>query len=54
MAPTNLVSLYLYSQIIFSAFLGILFFKEIPDLFTIFGATLIIISGYLNYKLKIE
>ena len=54
MAPTNLVSLYLYSQIIFSAFLGILFFKEIPDLFTISGATLIIISGYLNYKLKIE
>ena len=38
MAPTNMVSLYLYSQIIFSAFLGILFFKEIPDLFTIFGA----------------
>ena len=54
MAPTNLISPYLYSQIIFSAFLGILFFKEIPDLFTIFGATLIIISGYLNYKLKIE
>ena len=54
MAPTNLVSLYLYSQIIFSALLGVLFFKEIPDLFTIFGATLIIISGYLNYKLKIE
>jgi len=53
-APTNLVSLYLYLQIIFSAFLGILFFKEIPDLFTIFGATLIIVSGYLNYKLKIE
>jgi len=52
MAPTNLVSLYLYSQIIFSAFLGILFFKEIPDLFSIFGATLIIISGYLNYKLN--
>ena len=54
MAPMNLVSLYLYSQIIFSIFLGILFFKEIPDLFTIFGASLIIISGYLNYKVKIE
>jgi len=54
MAPTNLVSLYLYSQIIFSAFLGILFFKEIPDLFTIFGAILIIISGYLNYKINLK
>ena len=54
MAPTKLVSFYLYLQIIFGALLGVLFFKEIPDLFTILGATLIIISGYLNYKLKIE
>jgi len=54
MAPTKLVSLYLYLQIIFGVMLGVLFFKEIPDLFTIFGATLIIIIGYLNYKLKIE
>jgi len=52
MAPTKLVSLYLYLQIIFGALLGVLFFKEIPDLFSIFGAFLIIISGYLNYKLK--
>ncbi|GAH50225.1 unnamed protein product, partial [marine sediment metagenome] len=54
MAPTKLVSLYLYLQIIFGALLGALFFKEIPDLLSIFGASLIIISGYLNYKLKIE
>ncbi len=52
MAPTNLVSFYLYLQIIFGALLGVLFFQEIPDLLTIFGASLIIISGYLNYKLK--
>ena len=51
-APTKLVSLYLYLQIIFGALLGILFFKEIPDLLSIFGAFLIIISGYLNYTLK--
>jgi drug/metabolite transporter (DMT)-like permease len=54
MAPTKLVSLYLYLQIIFGALLGVLFFKEIPDLLSVFGASLIIISGYLNYKLKIE
>ncbi len=54
MAPTKLVSLYLYLQIIFGALLGVLFFKEIPDLLSMFGASLIIISGYLNYKLKIE
>jgi drug/metabolite transporter (DMT)-like permease len=54
MAPTKLVSVYLYLQIIFGALLGVLFFKEIPDLFSIFGAFLIIVSGYLNYKLTIE
>ena len=54
MAAPKLVSLYLYLQIIFGALLGVLFFKEIPDLFSIFGASLIIVSGYLNYKLKIE
>ena len=54
MAPAKLVSLYLYLQIIFGALLGVFFFKEIPDLFTILGASLIIISGYLNYKVKIE
>ena len=31
-----------------------IFFRELPDLLSIFGASLIIISGYLNYKLKIE
>jgi len=52
MAPVKLVSFYLYLQIIFGTFLGVLFFKEIPDLLSSFGASLIIISGYLNYKLK--
>ncbi|OFW54252.1 MAG: hypothetical protein A2163_10460 [Actinobacteria bacterium RBG_13_35_12] len=51
-APANLISVYSYLQIIFSAWLGIFFFKEIPDLFSIFGVSLIIISGYSNYKLR--
>jgi drug/metabolite transporter (DMT)-like permease len=54
MAPASMVSLYTYSQIIFATLFGLLFFRELPDLFTIFGATLIIISGYLNYKLKFK
>ena len=54
MAPAKLVSLYLYLQIIFGALPGVFFFKEIPDLFSIFGGSLIIISGYLNYKVKNE
>jgi len=52
MAPANLVSLYNYSQIIFASVFGLLFFKEIPDIFSIFGASCIIISGYLNYRYK--
>jgi drug/metabolite transporter (DMT)-like permease len=31
---------------------GLLFFKEIPDIFSITGASFIIISGYLNYRFK--
>jgi len=54
MAPAGMVSLYTYSQIIFATIFGLLFFKELPDLLSIIGAFLIIISGYLNYKLKIE
>jgi len=54
MAPASMVSLYTYSQIIFAILFGLLFFRELPDLLSIIGASLIIISGYLNYKLKIE
>ena len=52
LAPANLVSLYTYSQIIFASVFGLLFFKEIPDIFSIIGASFIIISGYLNYRFK--
>jgi len=52
LAPANLVSLYSYSQIIFASVFGLLFFKEIPDIFSIIGASFIIISGYLNYRYK--
>ncbi|GAF91904.1 unnamed protein product, partial [marine sediment metagenome] len=52
LAPASLVSLYNYSQIIFGIIFALLFFKEIPDLLSIMGASLIIISGYLNYRYK--
>jgi len=54
MAPASRVSLYTYSQIIFATIIGVLFFREVPDLLSIVGASLICISGYLNYKLKIK
>lgn len=54
LAPANLVSIYSYSQIIFASVFGFLFFKEIPDIFTMSGASFIIISGYLNYKFRLN
>lgn len=50
----NALSLYTYSQIIFASIFGLIFFQEFPDFLSIAGATIIIISGYLNYKLKIK
>jgi drug/metabolite transporter (DMT)-like permease len=49
LASTKLVSFYYYLQIVFSAVIGVLFFKEIPGIYSMFGASLIILSGYLNY-----
>ena len=54
LAKANLVSLYLYLQIIYSTIFGIIVFKEIPDLFIICGAIIIISCGYLNYKFKLD
>jgi len=53
-APPKVVSLYLYSQIVFGAIFDTFILKKAPDLFSILGASFIIISGYLNYKLKAE
>ena len=47
------ISLYAYLQIIFCTIFGIILFHEIPDLFSIAGAILVIFSGYLNYKISI-
>ena len=52
LAPASVVALYNYSRIVFTGVFGLLFFKEIPDIFSIIGASLIIISGYLNYMFK--
>ena len=54
LAPESLVSLYIYSQIIFATIFGLLFFQEIPDLLSMGGAIFIVISGYLNYRFKIN
>jgi len=54
MVKVSTASFYLYLQIIFSVILGIIFFREVPDLFSVLGASVIIMSGYLNYKLNLK
>lgn len=49
-SPASLVSLYTYIKIIFGIFIGIIFFEEIPNIFSVGGVFFILIAGYLNYK----
>lgn len=46
-APASEISVFDYSQILFSAILGILFLNEIPDLYSFMGY-LLIIGAYLG------
>jgi len=48
----SLIALYTYSQIMFASVFRLLFLKEIPDVFSVIGASCIMISGYSNYRLK--
>lgn len=54
LSEANILSLYTYSQIIFASIFGLAFFQEFPDYLSVIGAMIIIISGYLNYRLKIN
>ncbi|MCJ7648444.1 MAG: EamA family transporter, partial [Candidatus Lokiarchaeota archaeon] len=49
-SPGKLVSLYTYIKIIFGILIGIIFFQEIPDIFSVAGVFFILITGYLNYR----
>ena len=52
-APAREISIYDYSQIIFTAILGFLFFGEIPDMLSFLGYVLIIGASlfmFLYYK----
>jgi drug/metabolite transporter (DMT)-like permease len=45
-APAGEVSIYQYSQIVFASLLGIVFFSERPDLYSLIGYGLIFAGGY--------
>ncbi|MCF0106262.1 MAG: DMT family transporter, partial [Holdemanella sp.] len=48
-APSTKISVYLYSQSLFSLLLGMILFHELPDLISLFGGTLLICGGILNF-----
>ncbi|MFA9396873.1 MAG: DMT family transporter [Clostridiaceae bacterium] len=50
-APAGEVSIYNYSNVIFSSVLGIILFSEKPGLLSLIGYIFIIFAGYLVYKI---
>jgi drug/metabolite transporter (DMT)-like permease len=52
--PLRECDIYLYLQIVFGVIFDTFIIKKIPDLFSLFGASVVIIAGYLNYKLRAE
>ena len=55
-APAREISVYDYSQVVFAAIWGLVFFSEIPDTLSIAGYVIIIGAGILKwrYNLKIS
>lgn len=49
-APAGEVSIYNYSNVIFSSILGIIFFSEVPDIFSFIGYIMIFGAGYTVFK----
>lgn len=50
-APAGEVSIYNYSNVIFSSILGAMLFSEIPDLLSFAGYALVIVAGYIVFRL---
>ena len=53
-APASELSIYNYAQIIFTILLGLIFWREVPDLLSLIGGSLIMIAGYINYQANRE
>lgn len=48
-SPAKEISVYDYTQIIFSAILGLFIFQQIPDMYSIFGYIIIILSAIIMF-----
>lgn len=53
-AKASEVSIYTYSGIIFATIIGFIIWNEIPDILSIFGGLLIILSGYIVFRRTIS
>ena len=51
-SPAKEISVYDYTQIIFSAILGLIIFQHIPDMYSIIGYIIIIISAVIMFVLN--
>ncbi|RBP68242.1 EamA domain-containing membrane protein RarD [Alkalibaculum bacchi] len=51
-APAGDLSIYSYGNTVFSIFIGISIWSEIPNYLSMIGVTLILIGAYLNYRAK--
>lgn len=51
-ADASEISVYSYLDIIFSMFIGVILFTEIPNTFTIVGGVLILLAGVINFQGK--
>ncbi|MGF7060924.1 DMT family transporter [Brassicibacter mesophilus] len=50
-APAGELSIYLYTNIVFSILIGFVIWNEVPDLMSLAGGALIIIAGLINYHI---
>ena len=48
-APAKELSVYEYSQVVFSALLGFIAFSQIPDIYSVFGYIIIISAGVVMF-----
>jgi len=52
-APASSVGIFTYTSVPFGAFLGWLFFAEILDINSLFGAVLIVLAGFIILRTKV-
>ncbi|PID26807.1 MAG: EamA family transporter [Candidatus Cloacimonadota bacterium] len=53
-AKASEISIYNYTNIVFSAILGFVIFSEIPDIISIVGGLLIIITAFMVFKYNLK